>query len=106
MAGFLNGFFGGGGGLVLVPVFTQLCGLSRKEALATALSVTLPLCLLSLLVYAQAGQVQWLTALPYAIGGMLGGFLGGRCFSALPQVYLKRGFALLLLFGGWRAVFG
>ena len=43
-------------------------------------------------------------ALPYLAGGLLGGFLGGRVFKRLNMTWLRRGFALLILYGGARAL--
>ena len=44
LAGLVNGFFGGGGGSVLVPLLTQLCKLDQRRAFATSVAVILPLC--------------------------------------------------------------
>ena len=43
-AGLTNGFFGGGGGSVLVPMLTRVCGLDQRRAFATSVAVILPLC--------------------------------------------------------------
>ena len=40
-AGLTNGFFGGGGGSVLVPLLTRVCGLSQRRAFATSVAVIL-----------------------------------------------------------------
>ena len=47
LAGLTNGFFGGGGGSVLVPLLTRYCGLEQRRAFATSVAVILPLCVLS-----------------------------------------------------------
>ena len=44
LAGAANGFFGGGGGMVLVPLLTRLCGLEQRRAFATSVAIILPLC--------------------------------------------------------------
>ena len=38
-------------------------------------------------------------------GGLLGGFVGGRVFKKLNMVWLRRAFALLILYGGVKALF-
>ena len=43
LTGAVNGFFGGGGGCVLVPLLTGVCGLEPKKAFATSVAVVLPL---------------------------------------------------------------
>ncbi len=73
-AGLTNGFFGGGGGSVLVPMLTRVCGLDLSAAL------------------------------PYLIGGTVGGWAGGRLFKGVRLPWLKRGFGALLIWGGLRCL--
>ena len=42
-AGLVNGLFGGGGGMVLVPLLNGWCGLAGKQAFATCVAAILPL---------------------------------------------------------------
>ena len=104
-AGLVNGFFGGGGGMVLVPLLAGWCGLGQRRAFATSVAVILPLCALSAAIYLFRGSVELAPALPYLAGGLIGGFLGGRVFQRLNMTWLRRGFALLILYGGARALF-
>ena len=104
-AGLANGFFGGGGGMLLVPLLTRWCGLDQRQAFATSIAVILPLCALSSAIYWLRGGLDFLLALPYLAGGLLGGFLGGRMFKKLNMAWLRRAFALLILYGGARALF-
>ena len=71
-AGLVNGFFGGGGGMVLVPLLAGKCGLERRSAFASSVAIILPLCALSAVIYFARGQLELLTALPYLLGGLLG----------------------------------
>ena len=77
-AGAANGLFGGGGGSVLVPLLTRFCGLEQRQAFSTSLAVILPLCVLSAAVYLFQGGLDLTAALPYLIGGTVGGWLGGH----------------------------
>lgn len=104
-AGLANGFFGGGGGMLLVPLLTRWCGLDQRQAFATSIAVILPLCALSSAIYWLRGGLDFMLALPYLLGGVLGGFLGGRMFKKLNMVWLRRAFALLILYGGAKALF-
>lgn len=104
LAGLVNGFFGGGGGMVLVPMLTRRCGLSQRQAFATSVAVILPLCVLSAAIYWLRGGLDLGAALPYLAGGLVGGLAGGRVFKRLKMVWLRRLFALLLLYGGVRAL--
>ena len=101
-AGLANGFFGGGGGSILVPFLTRVCRLEQRQAFATSVAVILPLCALSALLYFLRGGLDLQAALPYLLGGAVGGFLGGKLLRGVKINWLKRGFGLLLLYGGVR----
>lgn len=104
-AGLVNGFFGGGGGMVLVPLLAGWCGLGQRKAFATSVAIILPLCGLSAIIYLFRGGVELTAALPYLLGGLIGGWIGGTIFKHINMVWLRRLFALLLLYGGVRALF-
>lgn len=104
LAGAANGFFGAGGGLFLVPLFTRWLHLEQRRAFATSVAVVLPLSVAALVSYALEGGMDVGAALPYLAGGLVGGFLSGRVFEKIPVTWLRRGFGLLMLYGGVRAV--
>ena len=106
LAGAVNGFFGGGGGMVLVPLLAGWCGLGQRKAFATSVAIILPLCALSTGIYLFRGGLDLNAALPSLLGGLLGGWLGGKLFKGLSMDWLRRGFALLLLYGGVKSLFG
>lgn len=103
-AGIANGFFGGGGGMILVPLLVRRCGLSQRQAFATSVAVILPLCILSSIIYYFRGGLDLLSALPYLAGGLIGGWVGGRIFKKINMVWLRRAFALLILYGGVKSL--
>ena len=103
LAGLTNGLFGGGGGSVLVPLLTRLCRLEERKAFATSVAVILPLCALSVGIYFFRGGLNLMAALPYLIGGTVGGWAGGKWFKGMKMGWLKRGFGLLLIYGGVRS---
>ncbi|HCE62512.1 MAG TPA: hypothetical protein DEQ85_06025, partial [Clostridiales bacterium] len=69
LAGFVNGFFGAGGGMLVVPLLIVLVGLADKQAFSSAISIILPLTIVSLVIYAKNGALDIKTALPYLLGG-------------------------------------
>ena len=101
-AGAVNGAFGGGGGMVMAPMLALWCSMEQKRALATCVGVILPLCVLSAGIYVLRSDFDWLTALPYLIGGGIGGAVGGALFRKVSSTWLRRIFALFLLYGGVR----
>ncbi len=102
IAGTVNGLFGGGGGIPLVLLLTRWCSLEEKSALATCVAAILPFCCVSAAVFLFRGELDLLTALPYLIGGAAGGLVGGKLFQKVPTRWLKRLFALFLLYGAVR----
>lgn len=103
LAGVANGLFGGGGGSVFVPLLTGYCKLDQRRAFATSVAVILPLCALSVGIYFVRGGLDLMAALPYLVGGAVGGWAGGRWFKGVKMPWLKRIFGLLLIYGGVRS---
>lgn len=91
--------------MLLVPMLVQVCGLSQRKAFATSVAVILPMCILSSIIYLFRGGVDWMAALPYLLGGLIGGFLGGKLFQNVKMNWLRRAFALLILYGGVKSLF-
>ncbi|MBE6971202.1 MAG: sulfite exporter TauE/SafE family protein [Ruminococcaceae bacterium] len=102
LGGLVNGLFGGGGGMVLVPLLTRWCGIEEKKAFATCVAVIFPFCVLSVAIYWLRGGVDLAAALPYLLGGLAGGWVGGRLMGRVSVVWLRRIFAAFLLYGGVR----
>ena len=104
LAGIPNGFFGAGGGMVLVPLLIFLVGLPDKLAFSSAISIILPLSLVSLVVYARQGTLT--VAWSYLAGGFAGGLLGGWLLRRIPVNWLHRALGLVILYGGLRLLLG
>lgn len=102
IAGAVAGFFGAGGGMVLVPLLTVVGGLEEEEVFPTSLSIILPVCLVSLAVTAVSGGLPWKESLPYLLGSAGGGVLAGIWGNKIPVKWLHRGLGILILWGGWR----
>lgn len=105
LAGIATGLFGGGGGMVLVPLLLGFCRLKEKEAFAASVAIILPMCVVSAVVYALGRALPLGEAVPYLIGGAIGGTLGGLWFRKVPARLLRKGLAVLLIYGGVRCLF-
>ena len=97
--GAANSLFGGGGGMLAVPLL-QKTGLDEKGAHATAILVILPVSLLSFLVYALRGLSDFSVLIPTSIGVSLGGSLGAALLKKLPVKIVNLLFAFLQLAAG------
>ena len=101
-AGAVNGLFGAGGGMVLVPLLTLLAALPDSEIFPSSISIILPICLVSLTVTGFASGIAWAPAFPYLIGSAAGGVLAGLWGKKIPVKWLHRGLGILILWGGYR----
>ena len=101
-AGILNGLFGGGGGLLLIPGLRYLAGIEESRLFSLSVSVMLPVCLLSIGLTAGAAPLPWREAWPYLAGSALGGVLAGVYGSRIPVLWLHRALGLTLIWGGVR----
>lgn len=100
--GLVSGLFGGGGGMVLLPLLTKWGSLEPRRAFATCVAVIYPICCVSAAVYLLRVRPALSLVLPYLAGGVAGGILGGLTFRKVPVRVLKLVFALFLLYGGAR----
>ena len=97
LTGFLTGFFGVGGGFIVVPMLVIALGLAMRRASGTSLLVMIIATATSLL--ARLGtdvQVDWATTLVFAAGSAVGGVLGGPLSAKARPSTLTLLFAALL----------
>lgn len=101
-AGILNGLFGAGGGLVLVPLLSALTDLEQQDLFAISIAVLLPVCVTSLLCSTGWEQFSLSQALPYLLGSAAGGVLAATVGKKIPTLWLHRALGILILWGGIR----
>ena len=101
-AGAVNGLFGAGGGMVLVPLLTGLTDLPDEEIFPSSVSIILPICLVSLTYSLRHTAVDWGLISPYLIGSAAGGILAGLLGRKIPTLWLHRLLGVLILWGGVR----
>ena len=101
LAGAVNGLFGAGGGMVLVPLLTMDNTLEEAEVFPASVSIILPICVVSLALSAEGG-LPLREALPYLIGSFLGGILAGLTGNRIKVTWLHRALGILVLWGGFR----
>ncbi len=101
-AGAVNGLFGAGGGMLLVPMLTHHTSLEEKQVFPCSVSIILPICLVSLFADGGVNRLPLLEAWPYLIGSVVGGLLSGYWGHLIPTKYLHRILGVLILWGGVR----
>lgn len=101
LVGAINILLGAGGGILAVPILKK-CGLNQKEAQANAVAVILPLTFISFLLYAKEQYVSFSPSawiLPFSA---LGAVLGAAIFRKLSPRFLKKVFAVFMIWAGVR----
>ena len=104
IVGAANSVFGGGGGMIAVPLLGKT-GLDEKSAHATAILLILPVSLLSFIFYCLRGFYNPSVLIPTAIGVTLGGALGAKLLGKLPTRTVNFIFAILQAVAGISLLF-
>lgn len=97
-AGLTCGFFGTGGGMVLVPGLMYILKRKPAEARATSVCCMLPMVIISSLFYYKNSYIDWSISLMCALGGIIGGILGAKMLNKFPDRVLKLIFTCFLIY--------
>lgn len=103
--GLINGLFGGGGGMICVPVLIYLLLMPVKKAHATAIAVILPLSVVSGMIYFTFFNIEWKVALYTGIGVFLGGIIGALLLKKIPNKIIFLLFSGLMIAAGVKLLF-
>lgn len=98
IVGALSGFFGIGGGFLIVPGLLFSTGMPMIFAIGSSLLSVGTFGLTTAVNYAASGLVSWLVALEFIGGGIVGGLVGTRLAIALAprRAVLNQIFAALV----------
>ena len=102
--GFLNGFFGGGGGMVAVPMLQNVLKFDVKKSHASAIFIILPLCITSAITYAVAGSFDFSNGWFVSLGVLGGGVIGALLLKKLNSKIIEFIFAILMIVAGSKLV--
>lgn len=102
LAGAVNGLFGAGGGMVLVPLLTLLTDINEEAVFPSSVSIILPICIVSLFVTFQPEAIPWTQMVLYLVGSTVGGILAGKYARRIPTLWLHRILGIMILWGGIR----
>ncbi|MET0222057.1 MAG: sulfite exporter TauE/SafE family protein [Tardiphaga sp.] len=88
VTGTLSGFFGIGGGFLIVPALMLATGMSIMSAISSSLVAVTAFGLTTATSYAWSGLISWWLALVFIIGGVAGGIVGT---GSARRLSLRRG---------------
>jgi uncharacterized membrane protein YfcA len=96
LTGMAGGFFGVGGGIILIPLLTGYFRATQHQAHGTSLAVIGATALVSIVVYASGGNVGWWTAVAIGLASVVTSRWGARLAARTSPGGLKRAFAVFL----------
>jgi uncharacterized membrane protein YfcA len=104
--GMVSGVVGIGGGILFVPALVWLAGMGQHKAQGTSLgALLLPVGLFAFLEYYRKGNADLRIALLLGAGFLVGGYFGAVGAQHIPEIWLRRLFALTLIAVGGRMWF-
>ena len=97
-AGVLSGMLGLGGAVIIIPALVMVLGYSQQMAQGTTLMMMVPpIGALAAFQYYQKGFVDIKAAFIMAAFFFIGGYFGAKFATNLPQEFLKKAFAIMLI---------
>lgn len=102
VSGIIAALCGVGGGVVMVPGFVLLMGLSHKTAVATSLAIIIPTALMATTQNIRAGLVNWQVAGITAVASSLLAYFGSSWLKSMSDERLTKIFGVLLIVFGVR----
>lgn len=102
-AGILSGLVGVGGGIIVVPALVFFLSFSQQQAQGTSLGLLLlPVGILAVLNYYKQGHIDVRVVAIMAVSFVIGGWLGSKWAISLPEVTVKRIFAVILFYSAFK----
>lgn len=95
--GTLTGFFGVGGGFLIVPALVVLIGMPASAAVGTSLLVIALTSSVAFSAHLASGEIDWPVAAAMTASAIVGAIVGSRTSGHVSQVRLRQGFAALVV---------
>lgn len=104
LCGFLNGFFGSGGGVIAVPILEKE-GSPPNESHATSVALIFILSLVTAVFYGFSGNLDFGGAWSYIPWGIAGAVTGAVFLKKIKAQWLKRLFGGIVTIAALRMLF-
>ena len=106
VVGMISGVVGIGGGVLFVPALIWLLGMNQHKAQGTSLAALLATVgIFAFMEYYRKGNADLRVGLLLAAGFLVGGYFGAVGAQHIPELWLRRIFALTLVAVGGRMWF-
>lgn len=107
VAGIIAGFFGVGGGIIIIPSLLYIFGMTQHQAQGTSLGVLLfPVGVLAVFNYYKEGHINFKYVFILVIFFIIGSYFGSLASVNLPGNMLKKAFGVLMLIVGIKLLLG
>lgn len=104
VTGLINGVFGSGGGMIIVPALIIFLGLKDYKAHATAISIILPLSIISTIIYLLNNTIPLKISFLVMIGGLVGSYIGAKVLNKIPTTILRKIFGSVIIYTAIRMI--
>lgn len=104
ITGFIAGFFGVGGGMILIPMLL-ISGYNIKSAISISILQMVYTSVFGTIINYQKNKYILKDGIFLGLGGFFGGSLSGYIISGVDEIYLKYAFLSLVIFAILRIYF-
>jgi len=105
LIGAINGVFGGGGGMLCVPLLKWLLKLDDKSSHATTVLIMAIISVPTLVVYITTLPFDLTSVLFVTLGVVVGGFIGSKLLKKLSNSTINIFFILLMFLASLKMIF-
>ncbi|MBQ8208691.1 MAG: sulfite exporter TauE/SafE family protein [Clostridia bacterium] len=101
--GLANGLLGAGGGIIMTFVLERIMTeeeMPARDIFANVIAATLPISIFSTIIYGIRGDLQTDRFSIFVIPAVIGGLAGAYLLSRISTKWLKRIFAILVIWSG------
>ena len=104
ISGFLAGFFGVGGGAVVVPALVLVMDFDYKTALGTSMAAMIPTALSSGLIHFRQSTMVIPYSIPLGLGCVIGSYYGAKLVRLINEKEFKQFFSVTMFVLGFRTL--
>jgi len=97
VAGAMGGLLGVGGGVVMVPAFIRILGMSARDAVGTSIAVIVFIAISATARHHLDGNTRWRIVALVLVTSVVGGWIGAAFADRVPEKTLRLLFAAFLM---------
>jgi uncharacterized membrane protein YfcA len=90
----------------MVPIFLWILNMPYQQAVAHSLVLIIPISIAGGIANTRFTQFDLRVVTLCALGGILGALIGTYLLHTLPTLWIKRAFAIFILYAAWKLWFG